>query len=267
MVKTIGVISLKGGVGKTSTVVSLGAAFFDIGKKVLLVDGNFSSPTLGLHLNVIDPRETLHHVLSHTVNVNDVVHNLDYFDLLPSSIFSDILINPLQLKDKIKNLKWKYDVVILDSSPSLNDETLAVILASDKLIVVTTPDFPTLSTTMKAVKFAKQRGTPISGLVVNKCYNKNFELSLNDIEEISGVPILAVIPYDKDFLKALSEFSPYTVHKPRSEGSEEYRRLAATLIGEEYKPLKLKRFLRWINPQKQDINRTIYYKEIFNKNP
>ena len=47
-------ISLKGGVGKTTAVVSLGSAIADFGKKVLLVDGNFSAPNLGLHLNLFD---------------------------------------------------------------------------------------------------------------------------------------------------------------------------------------------------------------------
>jgi len=69
-------------------------------------------------------------------------------------------------------LKKRYDVILIDSSPSLNEETLAVILASDELLVVTTPDYPTLGMTMKSVKIARQRGTPISGLIINKVYKK-----------------------------------------------------------------------------------------------
>ncbi|MBU2052817.1 MAG: AAA family ATPase, partial [Nanoarchaeota archaeon] len=42
--KTIGIISLKGGVGKTSIVVALGSAIADFGKSVLLIDGNLSAP-------------------------------------------------------------------------------------------------------------------------------------------------------------------------------------------------------------------------------
>jgi len=75
---------------------------------------------------------------------------------------------------------------------------------------------------------------------------------------------MAVIPHDVSVLKALSEFTPSTVHKPKSEASQEYNRLAASLIGEEYKPVKLKRFFRWINPKKQDINRTIFIKVVLN---
>jgi len=62
MGKAIGVISLKGGVGKTSIVVALGAALSELGKKVLLVDGNLSSPNLGLHLNIINPEKTIHDI-------------------------------------------------------------------------------------------------------------------------------------------------------------------------------------------------------------
>jgi len=62
--KIIGVISLKGGVGKTTTVANLGASLAkDFNKKVLVVDANFSAPNLGLHLGLVDPKTTIHDVL------------------------------------------------------------------------------------------------------------------------------------------------------------------------------------------------------------
>ncbi len=261
MGKSIGVVSLKGGVGKTSVVVALGAAIAGFNKKVLLVDGNFSAPNLGLHLNIIDPEVTLHHVLSGDSNIKDAVHKLENFDVIPSSIFGG-KINPLKLKDKIKFLKRKYDIILLDSSPALNEETLGVMLASDGLLTVTTPDHPTLGMTLKAIKLAKQRDTPIEGLILNKVNNKNFELSLNDIEKTSEVPVMAVIPHDINILRSLSEFTPSTLHRPNSKASEEYKKLAATLIGEKYKPFNFKNFFR-ITPKRPEINREIYYESIF----
>ena len=74
MGKIIGVMSLKGGVGKTSVVVALGSAISDFGKKVLLIDGNLSSPTLGLHLNIINPKQTIHHVLNRAANTKDAIY-------------------------------------------------------------------------------------------------------------------------------------------------------------------------------------------------
>ena len=261
MGKVIGILSLKGGVGKTSVVTSLGAAIADFGKRVLLIDANFSAPNLGMHLNIINPKITLHHVLGRESNINDAIHESENFDVIPSSM-SDRIINPLKLKDKIKFLKKKYDIILIDSSPSLNEETLAVMLASDELLVVTTPDYPTLSVTLKAVKLARQRGTSINGLILNKVYNKNFELSIDDIEKTVEVPVMAVIPHDINVLKALAEFAPPTTYKPKSEASAEYKKLAATLIGEKYKPFHLKNFLK-ITPKRQEINREIFYERVF----
>lgn len=262
MGKVIGILSLKGGVGKTSVVAALGAAIANFDKKVLLIDANFSAPNLGLHLNIIDPEITLNHVLNRTANLKDAIYESGNLDIMPSSIFERINVNPLKLKNRIKTLKRRYDLILLDSSPSLNEETLGVMLASDELLVVTTPDYPTLSTTLKAVKFAKQRGTPIEGLIVNKVHNKNFELSLKDIENTAEVPVMAVIPHDVDVLRALSEFSPSTIYKPNSKGSIEYKKLAAVLMGQKYKPFKLNNFLR-ITPKRQEINREIFYKRVF----
>ena len=263
MGKCIGIISLKGGVGKTSIVSALGAVLSEFGKKVLVVDGNFSAPNLGHHLDVIHPSHTIHHVLKGTINPKDSIYKLEYFDLIPASMFYRSEINPLKLKDKLRHLKRSYDIIILDSSPALNDETLAVMNASDMLLVVTTPDHPTLSMTMKASKFSKKKGMPISGLILNKVHKKGFELSLKDIEKTIGIPVMAVVPHDIEVLKSLAKLVPYPIHKPKSEGSEEFRNLAASIIGEKYKPLKLKRFFRWINPRKQDVNRLVFYESAF----
>ncbi len=262
MGKSIGIISLKGGVGKTSVVVSLGDAIADFGRRVLLVDGNLSTPNLGLHLNIVNPEKTLHHVLSREANVKDAIYDFDKFDVLPASIFSKINPSPLILKDKIKFLKKDYDVILLDSSPALNEETLAIMLASDSILVVSTPDIQTLGTTIKAVKIAKQRGTPIDGLILNKIYNKNFELSIDNIEKTIDVPVMAVIPYDINFLKALFDFTPSTTYKPKSPASQEYKKLAATLIGEKYNPLRFKNFFK-LTPKREEINREIFYERIF----
>lgn len=263
MGKTIGVVSLKGGVGKTSVVSSLGAALSEFGKKVLLIDGNLSSPGLGLHLKIIDPEKTLHHVLNRTANTRDAIYEYEGFDVMPSSIFENIQINPLKLKNRIKGLKRTYDLILIDSAPAINEETLAVIFASDEILVITTPDHPTLSATMKVVKLAKQRDVPIIGLVLNKVHNKNFEISLDDIEEALNIPVLAVIPYDKRVLKALSNMEPSTRHKPKSKGSTEYRKLAAALVGEKLSEKRIKKLSKKIAPKKQEINREVFYRSIF----
>ena len=205
---------------------------------------------------------TLHHVLSRKANIKDAIHSLNKLDIIPSSIFSNIQINPFILKDKLSQVRRKYDFILIDSAPSINDDVLSVILASNSLIFVTTPDYPTLSNTLKSIKLAKERGAVIDGLILNKVYGKDFEIPIEDIEKTIEAPVLAVIPYDIQVLKSLSKFIPFTSHKPKADGSIEYKKLAGVFTGQKYKTFSLKNLFR-ITPKIQDVNRELFYKRVF----
>lgn len=260
MGKIIGIISIKGGVGKTSVVSALGATLAnEFNKKVLLVDANFSAPNLALHFGLVNPEITLHNVLDNKSNADEAIYETEHgFHIMPGALLYK-KINPYKLKDKIKHLRDYYDLILIDSSPTLNEEILATMIASDELFVVTTPDHITLSATLRAVKLAKQRKTPIKGLILNKVHNKSFELSLEEIEEASDCNVLAILPYEINILEALSKNTPSTLYK-QSESTFEYKKLAAALIGEDYKDRrfksKLKRLLGKIS--KQEVNRTVF---------
>jgi len=234
--KTIGVIAIKGGVGKTTTTSNLGAVLANrFGKKVLIIDANYSAPNLGLHLGLINPKKTIHDVLTDKIPIEKALYqHFDGFHVLPGST-SVRKVNPFKLKQKLAPLKGYYDIIIIDSSPSLNEEILSTMVASDELLVVSSPDYPTLSMTLRAVKMAKRKRTPIKGIVLNKVRNKKFELSREEIEEAAEAPILSVLPDDVKVLEALSKTEPAALYKPRRKVSKEYVNLAAQLLGEEPK--------------------------------
>lgn len=259
--RIIGIISIKGGVGKTTTVSNLGAVLANqFGKKVLLIDANFTAPNLGLHLGVVNPKVTIHDVLAGKTNTVDAIYNHEYgFHMIPASLVSKE-VDPLKLKEKIKVLKNYYDIILIDSSPNLNKEVLATIAASDELLVITTPDYPTLSTTLNAVKVAKQKKTPITGLILNKVRNKKFELTLEDIEYAAETPILAVLPDEVSVLEALQYTKPTVMHKEKNDVSVEYTKLAAALIGEKHEDTRLKSKIRRLllrDMPRQDVNREV----------
>ena len=233
--KIIGVISLKGGVGKTTTVANLGSILAaEFNKKVLVVDANFSAPNLGLHLGLVEPKITIHDVLLNRANVTEAIHQHESGFHLIAGAYISRKINPRRLKQKISYLKDYYDVILIDSSPNLNEEMLATMMASDELLVVTSLDYPTLSTTLRAIRLAKQKRTPITGLIVNRARNKKFELSIKDIEEAAQVPVLSVLPEDIKILESIYYTTPVSLYKPRSTSSIGFRKLAAHLIGEKY---------------------------------
>jgi septum site-determining protein MinD len=242
--KTIGVISIKGGVGKTTVVSNLASSLANqFGKRVLVVDGNISAPNLGLHLGILNSQNTLHDVLFNNVPVWKAVRKSEYgFDVITGSLLpkkSQTRVNPYKLHNRLSDIKKEYDYVIIDSSPNLNEEMLSTMIASDELLVVTSPDYPTLSCTMHAVKVAKERKTPIRGLVLNKVRDKSFELSVSDIENATGIPVLSVINDDVRVLEALSKTAPASSYFPDKDFSIAYNMLASKISGEEYKDTRL----------------------------
>ncbi|MBT4540356.1 AAA family ATPase [Candidatus Woesearchaeota archaeon] len=260
MTKIIGVISIKGGVGKTTAVTNLANVLSnEFDKKVLVVDANFSAPTLALYLGLKEYDFSLHDVLNDKIPVSDAIlkHNLG-FDVIPSSLVPK-KINPYDLKEKLEHLKEYYDIILLDSSPNLNEEILATMVASDELFVVSTPDHPTLKSTINAVNVAQKKKTPITGIILNRVRNKNFEVNLNDIELATSVPVLAVLPEDVKVLEALSRSIPVSNYYPKRDLSIEYKKLGGCIVGNSFKDnrfiTKVKDVLKREIP-KQEVNRS-----------
>jgi septum site-determining protein MinD len=171
------------------------------------------------------------------------------------------------LKDKIRSVKDKYDYVILDSSPSLNEEVLSTMLASDNLFMVTTPDYPTLSCSLRAARLAKARGKDIDGIIINKIRDPAFELSLKEIEESTGVKVIARVPDDKTHSRALFMRIPTSVYNRKSSFGKEINKIGAALTGAKEKRSFLGRFLGE-GFRKEEVNRQLlresFYKSMFN---
>ncbi len=259
--KSIGIIALKGGVGKTSVTSNLGTVLArDFGKKVILIDANFSTPHLGLSLGLVNPRVSLQDVLNEKASIYEAInaHSLG-FHIIGGKANNE-KINPYKLKEKVDDLKKFYDVILIDSSPSLNEEILSTMTASDKLIAVSTPDYLTLASTIHAVKIAKENQTPIEGIIINKVRNKKFEIVPSEISSSSGVPVISTLKEDVKILKALSECTPRVSYSSRSKSSRDYRKIASNLIGEPDKRKTILKYLkgipsniRWRLKNKKDL--------------
>jgi len=263
MGKTLGIIAIKGGVGKTTIAASLAADLVNhYGKKVLLVDANYSAPNLGLHMDIVEPKKTIHDVLAGKARITSAIYNKYGVDVIPGSYVYNDRLNYLKLRDKLNGLKKDYDFTIIDSSPSLNAEILSTILASDSLFVVSTADYPTLSCSLRAAKLAKQRGKPIRGIIMNKLRDSGYELSLKEIEEATDIPVVARIPDDKSNVRALFTRIPTTIYNRRSKFSREIGKLSAALTNNSEKrslfgSLVPKSF------RKEEVNRQILRKSFY----
>ena len=262
----IGLISIKGGVGKTTLAAALASDLsYNHDKKVMLVDANYSAPNLGIHMNIISPRKTIHDVLADNEMITSAVHDQYGVHVVPGNFLFKRDYNPLRLKNKISYAKNKYDFIIIDSSPSLNDEVLYTILASDQLFVVTTADYPTLSCSMKAAKLAKQRNRPVAGIIINKVKGK-YEVGLEEIQESTGIPVIAKIKEDDIVPLALFERVPAPLFDKNSAFCREIRKISNALIGKKEKRHWFDKAL-FIDLKKEQVNREVlrktFYKSMF----
>ncbi|MFH1971906.1 MAG: MinD/ParA family protein [archaeon] len=232
MGKVIGVISVKGGVGKTSCTSNIGAMLSkEYGLKTLLIDANFSAPNLGLHLGIADPDRTIHDVLAGKCSINDAIYEYsDTLHVIPARLNVRKRVDYDKFKSKLGRIKKNYDYIIIDSSPSLNSEIKATISASDYLLVVTSPDYPTIATTISTVNEVAASKKPVLGLIVNKFRNKRFELSIRDIEETIGVPAVSILPDVFKMRKSLAKTTPFVLLYPRNKFSKGVRKLTSMLL-------------------------------------
>jgi len=230
MSKTLGFISLKGGVGKTTMSAAVATHLANgYHKKILLVDANFSAPNLGLHMDIVSPQKTIHDVLDGE-SISSAIHTQYGVDVIPGNFLNNKDLNPMLLKDRIGHIKKDYDFVILDSSPSLNDEMLATIIASDYVFAVSTPDYPTLSCTIRAAQLAKQRHRPITGIIINQSRGY-YDVNVQEIQESTGIPVVAKVKYDDIQHMALAERVPAPVFAGRTAFTNEIDKFCRALLG------------------------------------
>jgi septum site-determining protein MinD len=186
--KIIGVVSFKGGVGKTISAINIAAALTKRGKKVLIIDSNFLSPTLHVYSGLLDPDVTLKEVLFNGASIHDAIYRHESgIHIIPCLFCKEV--NPRGFLENINKIKNHYDFIILDAGTSYNEEILPVFHASDELIFITTPDYPTLSTTSKIAEIALDKQKKVRGVLINRQRDKSFELTAKDIEYTLGLKL------------------------------------------------------------------------------
>ncbi len=236
MTRFVGILSGKGGVAKTTTTVNLGAALNFFGRDVTVIDGNLSTPNLGLHLGVPVVPISLHDALKgkHSI-VESMYEHGSGLKVIPASLslldLKDVA--PSKLSKVLPRLDGLTDVVLIDGAPGLGSEAMAVIKAVDELIIVTNPEMPAVTDALKISKLAEEMGKNVRGIVLTKT-GEDYDLSLENIEKMIERPVLATIPYDKAIRESLVKKDPVIYTNPKSKSSIGYKKLAASLIGVEF---------------------------------
>lgn len=237
MTKFIVVASGKGGVGKTTTAINLGTALTAFGREVVVVDANLTTPNVGIYLGAPHTESDLHQVLRGEKHIRDAVYmHRNGLKIVPAGISVRELdnIQHEKLPEAILALAGAMEIVIIDSAAGLGKEAMAAIKSGDEIIIVTTPEIASVTDALKTIKMAKKHNKKILGVVVTKARDDELDITKEDIETLLEAPVIAIIPEDDTVRLSHKINHPVTYTHPNSPASVEYKKLAATLLGEKY---------------------------------
>jgi len=237
MARIIVITSGKGGVGKTTTAINLGAAINYFGKDVLIVDGNLSTPNIGIHLNSPEVPINLNHVLQKKADIFEAIYeHASGMKIIPSSLSIKELkkVKPEKIKDFKKDFKKISDYIIVDSAAGLGNEALSTIDIADELIIVTNPEMPAITDALKTIKLAEGMKKNVIGIIVTKVRKNQIEMRPEVVKEMLELPILGMIPDDISVSKSLSLKDAVIHLYPKSKASRAYKEIAAKLLDIEY---------------------------------
>ncbi len=237
MVKLISIISGKGGVGKTTTTINLGVALNSLGKDVIVVDANLTTPNVGLHLGAPIVPVNLNHVLLGKAKISDAIYEHESgTKIIPSSLSVRELkrLNHSRLKEVGKSLRRLTDYVLYDSAAGLGEEAVSSMEAADQLIIVTNPEIPAVTDALKTAKLAEELGKEVMGVIVTRVRGAKHEMPLSNIRDMLDLPILGVIPEDANMQNALANKDAIVNTHPRSKASTAYKKIAARIAGVTY---------------------------------
>ena len=236
MTRIISIASGKGGVGKTTISINLATSLaMNFNKNVIVMDCNITTSHLSLYLGSYYHPVTLNQVLKGEAKMMDAVYeHMENFKIIPASLsVRDLIgVDIGLLKEKIKELYGKADFVILDSAPGLGREANAVLHASDDVTFVTSPFISSVADILRCKEILGDTSTSPIGVILNMSTRGN-ELSKEEIEDMTGLPVIESIPMDKNIPKSLKAKEPVVVNNPRSKSSRSFNNLAAKICGEE----------------------------------
>ncbi len=247
MAKTrfIGVVSGKGGAGKTTTALNLASALNELGRDVILVDANLTTPNMGINLGTPSAPVTLHDVLKGKKSIKEAVYyHPSGIKVIPGSISYEAMksVNAENINEHLAELVGKTEAVIIDSAPGFGKEAKEVMGGCDELIVVTQPNLASVADALKTVKLAKEMKKKVLGVVVNNHRGDHLDMKNEEIEMMLNHKVIGTIPFDKNMREAMKMGFPIVYSHPETRSTTAYKKLAGYLIGQPYQsPIKPKK--------------------------
>jgi len=237
--RSIAIISGKGGSGKSSVSLNLGIALSLQKKKTLLIDADVAMANIGILLGVERPPISLQNVLLGEASARDAIFSDPgskeevKLSILASSLSIDKLsrLDFRKLKEMISGFS-DFEFVLIDCPPGISEHSDAIMKAVEEAIIVLTPDPSGLASALKVKLIAEKNNVKILGFVVNKVQFDKSEISKSDLESVLGAKELVSVPEDFEVRKSTAVQVPLLRRSPNSASGMRLRELASFLTNE-----------------------------------
>lgn len=252
--RTFSIINQKGGCGKTTTAINLGASLAKEGFDVLLIDLDpQANATVGLGLRSESESKTAYNLFKDpNIAPFDLVHPtaLEHLHLVPGSrLLSSLAVELLKssnweylLRSFLRSVKQSYHYLFIDCPPALNAMTLNALTASDEMIIPIQTHYFSLEGMKElflTVQSVRERLNPLlgNGMILATLFDKRPKITqemLRSIRDYFKEQVFeTVIGVNIRLVEACMHGQPALVYDPHSRGAREYRALAYELIKRE----------------------------------
>ncbi len=237
MVVTYTIASGKGGTGKTTLSVNLGTMLASHGKETYIMDTDMGMANIGVVLGLENVPVTLHEVLAGKAGISEAIYEGPCgVKIIPSGIslqgFQDA--DPEHLRDVMKDIVNRCDVLILDAPAGINRDGVVPLAIADEVILVVNPELSSMVDALKTKIITEMIGGHIKGVILNRATLEKTDISVHKFEEVLGAKVIGLIPDDPNVRRATAYRTPIVIKYPDSPASIEIKRIAAELAGVEF---------------------------------